>query len=153
MANFCTLDDLVERFPEQLALLAADETTGIRDDVRVERACRDASAEIRGILFARYASDDLMRMDEASAEILRVYAIDIVLYRISVAFSRTSETLKERYDASIARLTAIAAGKGGLIILGAGSVGDDADVGAISPGGVVIDAPERMFTRDRLRSF
>ena len=152
MANFCTLDDLVERHPEQLALLAAHEETGVRDDIRVERACRDASAEIRGILFARYSSDDLLRVDETSAEILRVYAIDIALYRISVAFSRTSETLKERYDASIARLTAIAAGKGGLTIVGGvGSSGTED--GAISPGGVVFDAPERMFTRDRLRHF
>lgn len=152
MANFCTLDDLAERYPEQLALLAAHEETGERDDVRVERACRDASAEIRGILFARYSSDDLLKIDEPSAEILRVYSMDIALFRISVAFSRTSDLLRDRYDASIDRLTAIATGKGGLTTIGAAG-GDEPDVGAISPGGVVIEAPERMFTRDRLRSF
>jgi phage gp36-like protein len=147
---FASLADLLDRHPEQLTLLAADEITGTRDDGRVERACEDASAEIRGILFARYSAADLAALDPDSAAILRVYAMDIALYRISVSFARTSEILKERYDASVARLTAIAKGAGGLVVLGSGSgSGTDPGVGPISSGGVVIEAPERMFTRER----
>lgn len=155
-AAFATLELLAQRYPSELVLLAADETTGLRDDARVSAALADASAEMRGILQARYTPDDLDRVDATSAEILAVYAMDIALYRVALSFARSSERLKETRDNAIKRLEAIAAGKGGLTILGSGAAGmtppaSSVDVGEIGPNGVVIDAPERIFTRDRFR--
>ena len=151
---FATLALLSQRYPSELVLLAADETTGLRDDARVTAALADASAEMRGILQARYTPADLERVDPTSAEILAVYAMDIALYRVALSFSRSSDRLKETRDNAIKRLEAIAAGKGGLTILGLGgaapaSPGASIDVGEIGPNGVVIDAPERIFTRER----
>ena len=151
---FATLELLSQRYPSELVLLAADETTGLRDDARVTAALADASAEMRGILQARYTPADLERVDPTSAEILAVYAMDIALYRVALSFSRSSDRLKETRDNAIKRLEAIAAGKGGLTILGLGgaapaSPDTSIDVGDIGPNGVVIDAPERIFTRER----
>lgn len=155
---FATLDQLSGRYPSELVLLAADETTGFRDDARIEAALEDASAEMRGILQARYTPADLAALDVGSAEILAVYAMDIALYRVALSFSRSSERLKETRDNAIKRLEAIAQGKGGLTITSPGggrpsssSSSASEDVGDIGPNGVVIDAPERIFTRDRFR--
>ena len=150
-AAFATLADLEARHPGELITLAADEQTGFRDDIRVERALSDASAEMRLILKARYTVDDLARLDADSAESLAVLAMDIALYRIALAFARSNERIEARYEAAIKRLEAVAAGKGGLTFEGRdGDTGGEADGGAaISPNEVVIDAPERLFTRAR----
>jgi phage gp36-like protein len=155
MTPFATLAQLVARHPAELVVLAADETTGERDDARIEAALSDASAEMRGILQARYTPTDLDALDETSREILAVYAQDIALYRVALSFSRSTERLKEAYENAIKRLEAIAAGKGGLTVV-SGSSGPSTptsaeDVGEIGPNGVVIDVPERIFTRDRFR--
>jgi phage gp36-like protein len=149
---FATLAQLVARHPAELVLLAADETTGLRDDARVEAALLDASAEMRGILQARYTPADLDALDELSREILAVYAMDVALYRVALSFSRSSDRLKESYDNAVKRLEAIAGGKGGLTVISGGagsSIATTDDVGEIGPNGVVIDVPERIFTRDR----
>jgi len=150
---FATLPDLESRHPAELITLAADEQTGVRDDERVNRALADASAEMRIILKSRYTNDDLARLDADSLESLKVFCIDITLYRIALAFSRSNERIEERYNAAIKRLEAIAVGKGGLSFEGgSGDTGNEADGGAtISPNEVIMDAPDRLFTRDRLR--
>ena len=152
MTPFASLSDLEARHPEQLGLLAADEATGERDDVRVERALSDATAEIRAILYARYTPADLDRLDETSVEILRVFCMDVALYRVSVSFARSSEILKERYEATIARLRDIAKGAGGLVVLGVGGATGDlpgATEGSGGPNEVIVVANERLFTRER----
>lgn len=151
---FATLDQLAARHPSELVVLAADETTGERDDARVEAALLDASAEMRGILQARYTPSDLDALDADSRDILAVYAMDIALYRVALSFARSSDRLREAYDNAVKRLEAIAAGKGGLTVISASTAGGGAiaeDVGEIGANGVVIDAPERIFTRDRFR--
>jgi phage gp36-like protein len=150
VAPFAALADLEARYPSELTLLAADENTGLRDDARIGLAIEDATTEIVAILQARYSTADLGNLDATSLGIVKVYCMDIALYRIALAFSRSSETIKERYEASIKRLEAIAAGKGALTIVGSGS-GDGSDpAGSIDQNEVVITAPERMFTRSRL---
>lgn len=154
---FATLDQIAARHPAELVLLAADETTGFRDDARVEAALADASAEMRGILQARYTPADLDALDDVSREIAAVYCMDIALYRVALSFARSSDRLKEARDNAVKRLEAIASGKGGLTVIGGstGSTGSTpstvADTQEIGPNGVVIDAPERIFTRERFR--
>ena len=153
MTVYATIADLEARFPSELTLLAADETTGLRDDVRIGHALDDASIEIRAILAARYSSTELAALDADSLSVLRVYASDIALYRVALSFSRSTDTIKERYDMAIKRLEAIACGKGALTGTGTGSTpgsGTGTDVGDIGQNEVVVVAPERVFTRDRL---
>lgn len=148
---YATIDDIDARHPAELILLAADENSGIVDDGRVSAALVDASAEVRAILKARYSSAELGRLDSESLDTLRFYTIDVALYRIALSFARSNERIKERYEAAIKRLEAIAAGKGGLSFEG-GTGGDDPSLtGPASPNEVIVDVPERMFTRDRLR--
>jgi len=150
---FATLTDLESRHPSELIVLAADEQTGIRDDDRIVHALDDASAEVRTILKARYTVEDFGRLDADSLGGLKMFTIDIALYRIALAFARSNERIEDRYKAAVKRLEAIAAGRGGLSFVGGtGDGGGESDGGAvIAPNEVVIDAPERVFTRNRLR--
>lgn len=150
MTPFVTLADLDARHPAELITLAADEQTGVRDDVRIELAIADAGSEIRAILKARYSADELGRIDGDSRGTLKIYAIDIALYRIAISFSRSNERIEERYKTAIKRLEAIAAGKAALTFSGSESSDETANETA-SPNEVLIDVPERMFTRDRTR--
>lgn len=153
MTAYATIADLASRFPAELTLLAADETTGLRDDVRIGHALDDASIEIRAILAARYAPAELAALDASSLEVLRVYASDIAFYRVALSFGRTTENIKERYEIAIKRLEAIASGKGALsttISTAPAGGGADVEVGDIGQNEVVVVAPERVFTRERL---
>lgn len=152
MQPYATIADIEARFREQLTLVAADEQTGLRDDTRIEAGLGDASIEIRAILAARYSAADLSALDADSLALLKIYAIDIAFYRIALDFSRSTENIKERYDQAVKRLEAIAAGKGALTTTVPAPGGDDTsvDVGDIGQNEVVLTAPERMFTRERL---
>lgn len=148
---FVTPADLQARHPQQLAILAADEETRLVDPVRVDKACADASTEIRAILGSRYDAAFLDRLNAESRGVLLLYGVDIALYRVSSSFGRTSEELGRRYAAAVRRLESLAAGKGGLEAEGyePGAAPEPDEPAAIAPGGVVIEAPGRLFTRAR----
>jgi len=146
---YATIDDLERRYPNELALVCADETTRLVDPARAQAGLDDASIEIRSILAARYSRADLDRLDEDGAATLRVYACDMALYRAALSASRLTDPIRERYETAIKRLQAIAAGKGGLTFLGVGgaAVGAGADTLPMSPGEALVDGPPRVFSR------
>ena len=150
MTVYATIADLEARHRDQLTLVAADEQTGLRDDVRIDAGLIDASTEIRAILAARYSSADLSSLDADSLAVLRVYCMDIAFYRIALAFTRSSDAIRERYELAIKRLEAIASGKGALTTTGGGSGSGNGDSGEVGQNEVIVQAPERMFTRERL---
>ncbi len=151
---FVTRADIEARHPQQLAVLAADEETRLVDTDRVDAACADASTEIRGILGSRYDADAIDRLNAESRGLLLLFGLDIALYRVSSSFGRTTEELGKRYATAVKRLEAIAAGKGGLEFdreAGgpAATAPEPGEPSSIAPGGVVMEAPERLFTRRR----
>ena len=150
MTVYATIADLEARFPNELALVAADETTGLRDDTRIERGILDASIEVRGILAGRYSLAELAGLDQDSLDLLRVYTTDIAFYRIALSFTRSTENIKERYDQAIKRLEAIASGKGALNGGNTGGGGPADPTEDVGQNEVVLQAPERVFTRERL---
>jgi len=150
MTVYATVADLEARYPAELALVAADEQTGLRDDIRIGHGLSDASIEIRAILAARYAAADLAALDQPSLDVLRVYAMDIAFYRIALSFARSTDAIKERYDQAIKRLEAIAAGKGALTTTLTGSGDGASETGDVGQNEVMVVAPERLFTRERL---
>ncbi|HEY0328821.1 MAG TPA: phage protein Gp36 family protein [Rhodopseudomonas sp.] len=156
MAAFATLTDVLARYPSEATILAADETSRVRDDSRIEAALDDGSAEVRAILAARYTRDELARIDDDSRAALRIYTTDIALYRVALSFGRSNERVKERYDVAIARLQAIAKGSAALTFDGPGGRGSGAagePAGAVSPNEAIVIANDRVLTRDRLRGW
>lgn len=150
MTVYATLADLEARFPNELTLIAADEQTGLRDDNRIEKGLADSAIEIRAILAARYSAAELTALDQNSLEVLQLYTMDIAFYRIALAFSRSTDNIKERYAAAIKRLEAIASGKGALTTTLTGTGGSETSNFDIGQNEVILEAPERMFTRERL---
>lgn len=157
MTTFAALADVLARYPAEATVLAADETTRLQDDSRIEAALVDATAEVRAILAARYTRDELERIDDDSRGILRLYTIDIALYRVALSFGRTNERVKERYDVAIARLQAIARGTAALTFDGPGGGGSGSagaePPGAVSPNEAIVIANDRVLTRERLRGW
>ncbi|WP_024277998.1 phage protein Gp36 family protein [Xanthobacter sp. 126] len=152
--TYATLADVLTRYPAEATVLAADEQTRQRSDVRIEASLVDAALEIRAVLTARYTPAELANLDADSRAVLSIYQIDIALYRVALSFGRSNERVKERYDAAIKRLEAIAAGKGALTFEGSsGGVTQPGEPSSIGPGEPVVEAPERIFTRDRLRGW
>lgn len=152
MTAYATLTDIENRYPNELITLGADEDTGLLDEVRVAAALEDSSSTVRSIAKARYGNEELDRLDADSLTTLKVYTIDIALYRVALSFSRSNESVKERHDAAIDRLKEIATGKGGLSFLpGSSAPGGGDDPAVSSPNEVLIDAPGRVFSRGRLR--
>lgn len=146
---FATRADLIERHPRDVALLCASEVTRLPDYDRVDAALVDVSTEVRAILARRYSPAQLDLIDDDSAGALKLFAMDMALYRIALSFGRQTEAIKERYEIAVKRLEAIAAGRGGLTFAqGAGAAGVDPQ--ASSPNSVMLEAPERQFTRERL---
>lgn len=152
--TFATLADIDARYPRELAVLAADETTGIRDDARIGAVLGDVSAEIRSILVQRYRRDELARLDADSVDLMRAFAIPMALYKVALSFSRSSERLQAGYDNAVRALQAIGAGKGALTFdpdPNAVPPAPDAGTAAADNTAVILEADERLFTRNRLR--
>lgn len=146
---FATTADVQARHPKEAALLCADETTRQPDWARFAAALADVSMEIRIILQGRYMPEQLADLDPESLGALKIFAIDMAMYRVAVAYARSTERLEKVYETAVARLEGIVKGRGGLtFVTGAGSV--DGERVSTSPGEAIVIAPERQFTRDKM---
>ena len=154
LAPFATRLDLLARHPNEVAVLAADETTRQVDPARIDAALDDVSTEIRAILGSRYTEDELSRVDEGGAAVLRLFAMDMALFRVAYP-PRVTEAIRARYDTAVARLRDMARGIGALTIVstGGGTPAVPGQPGEVpttgSPNEVLITANERLFTRRR----
>ena len=151
---YATLADIEARYPRELITLAADETTGIRDDARIEAALGDVTVQINGILVARYRRDELARLDSDSLALLRSYAIPMALFAVALSFTRSSERVEKAADRAIADLRAIAKGGGALTFdpdPNAQPIVTEPGEAAVSNTAVLIESNERLFTRGRTR--
>lgn len=146
---FATRADLLERHPRDVTLLCADEATRLPDYGRIDAALIDVSTEVRAILARRYSPAQIEGVDEDSAGALKLFAMDMALYRVALSFGRQTEATKERYELAVKRLEAIAAGRGGLTFA-QGTAGVDGVSQSASPNIVISEGPDRQFTRDRL---
>lgn len=142
---YATLGDLMARHPDEVVLLGASSSTGLLDESRVAAALEDASIEARAILQARYSPAELQSLDVDGLATLKLYVMDIALYRVALAFSRLTDEIRDRYQAAVKRLEAIAAGKGALSIAGATPVTSASD--ETSSGGAMILAADPFFPR------
>lgn len=148
---FAARIDVLDRHPREAALVCADETTRQPDWTRLDAALLDVSAEIRAILARRYSAAMIDVVDEDSAGALRLFAVDMALYRAALSFARQTEAMKERYDNAIKRLEGLAAGRGALTFDASAQTNAGLEGASFqgSPGAPMIDAPERQFTRNK----
>jgi phage gp36-like protein len=146
---YATTADVQARYPKDAALLCADEATRQPDWARFDAALSDVSMEARIILQGRYTPAQLADLDAESLGALKVFAIDMAMYRVAVAFARSTERLEKNYQTAVARLEGIAKGRGGLtFVSGAGAV--DGETVSTSPGEAIVVAPERQFSREKM---
>ena len=154
MTIYATLADVDARYPDELAQLAADRNTGIRDDARIDAALLDVSTEIDAILLARWRRDELARIDAPSLALLRSFAVRMSLHVVSLAFSRASEPVEKSYTAAKASLRDLVKGDGAITFdpdPAAQPVAVDPGEQSISNTAVLIEGNERLFTRTRTR--
>jgi phage gp36-like protein len=111
---FALTADVQARFPNEAATLCADEQSRLPDWSRFDEAMGDVSMEMRAILAARYSAEQLGALDDDSNAVLKLFAIDMAMYRVALSFSRTNDQIKARYDNAVKRLEGIAAGRGAL---------------------------------------
>lgn len=127
---------------EQLARLADADIDGAWES-KAEQALIYASAQVDAYLALRYALPLA-----ATPDLVKMLAIDVALYRLAQDHARLTDEIAKRYDAAIAQLKDIAAGKCALPmpqVSGASSASS-------GPGLIVAsEAAERVMDRRALR--
>ncbi len=145
---FAVTADVQARFPSEAALLCANEDSRLPDWTRFDAALGDVSTEMRAILAKRYSVNDFADVDDDSAALLKLFAIDMAMYRVALSFARSTEQIKERYEVAVKRLEAMALGRGGLTFNTPSGVNALGEGPGTSPNEVLVIAPDRQFTRD-----
>lgn len=138
--NYCTQDDLTDRYGErELVQLTDDTGRGVIDSVKLDRAIADAGAEIDGYLSARY------RLPLASVpQAVTRLACDIARHQLYD--DAVPEHVRQRYEDAVRTLRAISRGE---VSLGL----DQSSQAATGAGTVEFDAPDRVFDDDGLDGF
>lgn len=136
--TYATQQDLIERFGETELIQLTDRAeppSGAIDAAVIARALADADDQINAYLAARYT----VPMSPAPKLLTRL-AADLARYALYE--DRVTEIVRQRFDAAIAQLKDIAAGKASL---GVDAAGDE----PASSGGPEAEANDRVFTRGR----
>jgi len=135
--GYATKQDLIDRFgqPELIELTdRATPPTGVIDDVVITRALADADAQIEAYISITHT----LPLSPIPATLVRM-AGDIARYYLYE--DRATEQVKERFEAAIAFLKNVAAGKAGL--------GVDAGGSAPAPAATVqFPKSQKVFARE-----
>lgn len=139
---YCTLEQLTERYTEQLLLQLTDRATppvGTIDSAAVDRAIANAEAEIDSYLAAKYQLPlaDVPAVVTDLAQIIAIYKLH--------PYSPDPK-IKDDYDQAMKRLGDISTGKAKLPIAGA-------EPAAVEGSGVLTNDRERPFSEDNLTGF
>lgn len=137
--TYATEQDIIDLHgAELLDLLADTDADGVRDPETVTRAIDDASALIDGYLSGRYALP-LSQVPRTLATL----CVDIAIYRMARSPDLLTEDIRQRYEDALKFLRDIAAGKAGL--------GLSEPAPEASSETVLVEGPERLFSRGTLR--
>lgn len=151
--TYATDQDIEQSYgADRLDMLAS--VDGVRDTTKIARALADASALIDGYICNKYALPLAGPAGGGQSEgpaVLREACVSIAVYKLTDPATLT-EDARKRFDDSIGFLKDIARG---LVGLGLPTRGDAAAGAAsqamASPQTVLVDADQRMFTRQSLR--
>ena len=128
---------------EQLHFVADIDGDGVPDHDQIEKALEKAADEMMGWLAARYPT-----IPSAAKATLEMHQVKIATHRLARTAQASTDDIKDDYKASIDYLKAVAGGRADLP--GTTPAGDAIDSGE---GGIQMEAPDRIFSRDSLRGF
>ncbi|MEM1344857.1 MAG: DUF1320 domain-containing protein [Pseudomonadota bacterium] len=128
---------------DTLARVADRDFDEVIDDAAVDAALARASAEMDGYIRSRYA------LPLAEEQPLLVQpCIDIAIYRLAQSGAGRTDEDRTRYEDAVKLMDRISKGKVELVL--PPPPGGDATEG-LGPQPVVIEGPERLFSREKLR--
>ena len=106
MSAYCVPTDISGLYGEPLLIRLSDPDNGVAVDTDlVESAIEDASATIDSNLAVRYS---LPLSEEQQTPVLKVFAVDISVYRMAMRATIQTEEMRQRYDDAIRGLERIA---------------------------------------------
>lgn len=143
---YATRQDLLDRESEDLIYSVFDrDRDEVLDETAMDRCIADASAEMDGYIGQRYT----LPLPTAPAWAMQICG-DIAIYRGARAADALTNELRQRYEDAIAFLRNVAKGAAGL---GLAPVDEPqtGDTGEVKGGEILVQASERMFTRERMR--
>lgn len=136
---YCTEQNLIDRFgADEIRQLSDRDRDGTNDPDVIAGVIADATAEMDGWFSGRWTIPD-----PAPQEVVR-RACDIARYMLFD--DRVTEVVRERYQAAIAWLRDVAAGR--VAVIGATPVVTD---GVVGTGAVSVASSEITFTDDLLK--
>lgn len=139
--TYATKQDLIDRFGESELIELSDRAeppTGEVDDDVVAKALSDADDTINSYIAKRYE----LPLASTPSRLVKI-AVDLARYDLHL--NRRPEGVEKDRDEAIAFLKDVSAGRAVLDVAGA----EPAPAGAT----VLIDAPDREFTRDTMKGF
>lgn len=139
---YATVADLKDAIPpSDLELLTDFERTGVASDARLEKALRDATAEIDS-----YVGKFVRGLSEVP-HILTVLCRDLAMQRLYLNLGHDMETYNRLRSDALSYLRSVRDGKVAL--------GDDDGSQTVesTPGVAMTDGVDRQMTRDRLRGY
>lgn len=141
--SYATLQDLVDRFGlAELIQRTDEEGTGEPDTTKIARALVAADTLIDGYLMGRYA----LPIAGTVPPLLVDIACDVARYKLYTI--DVPELVRRNYEDAVKRLADIQAGRITLAIAGV-----EPDHANPSNAEVRFSAPDRIFSREKLRGF
>lgn len=139
--SFATVQDWLD---EQTALhfIADIDGDGNPDEPEIERALKTAYNEMDGWLAARYPS-----IPTRAHNTLKMHQIKIATHHLASTAQSSTDDIKDAWKSSIDYLKAISSGRADLP---GTDQGGDLESGS---GGVQMQAPDRIFSRESMKDF
>lgn len=146
---YATQADILTAYGPDALYMADRDGDGAIDADAVTRNLETASSEIDSYIGVRYDLPLAIVPD-----LVRQFAVDIALYRISSTADVMTEEIRKRYDDAIKALMRISEGKAILIFPEDPNapVDPDAEPSELSSGPkpIAVGGPERIFSREKM---
>lgn len=141
---YATIDDITDLYGADALYVADRDQDGAADTAAVDRALSSSSAEIDTYIGVRYA----LPLAEVP-EFLKTVCVDIAVYRLALSADVLSEEHRRRYEDALNFLKRVADGKAALQF--ASSAPTEDGTPAPGPRPIVMEGPERLFSREKTR--
>jgi phage gp36-like protein len=145
---YATQSDIEEIYGAEALILVADrDGDGIADAAAVAAALARASDEIDLHVGAAYA----LPLPAIPPQLVQL-AVDVALYRLALDAGARTDEHRQRYEDALGALKRVAEGRAKLTLPPDPEADPDDPTAGQGPRPIVSTGPERLFTRETLRS-